>query len=85
MPELDSKQIQPSKTDSLEPQEVILERRKQAILTLIEEMTKGLPPMVGLMLTQYRSMVCQFVDRLTFEQTEELIDKVQHIIDDLRG
>ena len=85
MPELDSRQIQPLKTDSLEPQEVILERRKQAILNLIEEMTKGLPPMVGLMLTQYRSMVCQFVDSLTFEQTEELIDKVQHNIDDLRG
>ena len=85
MPELDNRQTQMLQMDGLQEPEEILNRRKKAILNLIEEMTKELPPMVGLMLTQYRSMVCQFVDRLTYEQTENLIQKVQDIVDDLRG
>ena len=76
MQELDSRQI---------PTSEILERRKQAILNLIEEMIKNLPPMVQIMVTQYRSTVCQFVDKLTYEQTEELIGKVENVLDELRG
>ena len=37
------------------------------------------------MLTMYRSTVCQFVDGFTYEQTEEMIDRVQSIIDGIRG
>lgn len=76
MQELDRTQI---------PTSEILSKRKQAILNLIEEMTKNLPPMVQIMVTQYRSTVCQFVDKLTYEQTEELIGKVENVLDELRG
>ena len=81
MPELDSRQTQPLQI----PESMILERRKQAILNLIDEMSQNLPPMVQMMVRNYRSMVSQSVDALTYEQTEELINKVQGIIDDLRG
>ena len=63
----------------------LLDKRKTAIKELIEEMSKNLPPMVQTMLTMYRSMVFQFVDSLSFEQTEELLVKVQEIIDRIRG
>ena len=76
MQELDRTQI---------PTSEILSKRKRAILNLIEEMTKNLPPMVQIMVTQYRSTVCQFVDKLTYEQTEELICKVENVLDELRG
>ena len=76
MQELDRTQI---------PTSEILSKRKRAILNLIEEMIKNLPPMVQIMVTQYRSTVCQFVDKLTYEQTEELIGKVENVLDELRG
>lgn len=63
----------------------VLERRKTAILALIDEMSLQLPPMVQLMVKTYRSTVSQFVDNLTFEQSEMVIDKVQEILDGLRG
>ena len=76
-----------SQTDALtqEDRDLILARRKDAILDLISEMTKSLPPMVQMIVNQYHSMVSQFVDRITYEQSEELIDRVQAIIDDIRG
>lgn len=76
MQELDNRQI---------PTSEILSKRKRAIVNLIEEMIKNLPPMVQIMVTQYRSTVCQFVDKLTYEQTEELIGKVENVLDELRG
>lgn len=63
----------------------VLERRKRAILALIDEMSLQLPPMVQLMVKTYRSTVSQFVDNLTYEQSEMVIDKVQEILDGLRG
>ena len=81
MLELDRTQTQLSEMNESQT----LEKRKRAIMELIEEMTKNLPPMVQTMLTMYRSTVYQFVDNLSYEQTEELIDKVQEIIDRLRG
>ena len=81
MHEQDNEQLQQFQMNESE----LLEMRKTAILEIIEEMTKNLPPMVQTMLGMYRSTVSQFVDRLTFEQTEELLEKVQEIIDRIRG
>ena len=66
-------------------QEEILEKRKQAIKNLLEEMTDSLPVMAQSMLMMYRSTVYQFIDKITFEQTEELLNKIQTVIDDIRG
>ena len=63
----------------------ILQKRKAAILNLITEMSTSLPPMVQTMVTMYRGTVIQFIDNLTFEQTEEVIAKAQSIINDIRG
>ena len=63
----------------------ILSRRKQAIMSLLDEMKGTLPAMAQSMLTMYRSTVFQFVDGFTYEQTEEMIDRVQSIIDGIRG
>lgn len=81
MHEQDNEQLQTLKMNESE----LLEKRKKAIVELIEEMTKSLPPMVQTMLIMYRSTVFQFVDALSFEQTEDLIEKVQDIIDRIRG
>ena len=66
-------------------QDEILEKRKQAIKTLLEEMTDNLPVMAQSMLMMYRSTVYQFINKITFEQTEELLNKIQTVIDDIRG
>ena len=66
-------------------QEEILEKRKQAIKNLLEEMTDSLPTMAQSMLMMYRSTVYRFIDKITFEQTEELLNKIQSVIDDIRG
>ena len=63
----------------------ILEKRKQAIKNLLEEMTDTLPVMAQSMLMMYRSTVYQFIDKITYEQTEELLNKIQSVIDDIRG
>lgn len=81
MHEQDNRQLPMSMMNESE----LLEKRKKAILELIEEMSKNLPPMVQTMLMMYRSTVSQFVDTLTLEQTDELIDKVQEILDRIRG
>lgn len=41
--------------------------------------------MVQTMVRMNLSMVYQFVDNLTFEQTEEVIEKADEIINELRG
>ena len=66
-------------------QEEILEKRKQAIKNLLEEMTDSLPIMAQSMLLMYRSTVYQFIDKITYEQTEELLNKIQSVIDNIRG
>ena len=66
-------------------QEEILEKRKQAIKNLLEEMTDSLPTMAQSMLMMYRSTVYRFIDTITYEQTEELLNKIQSVIDDIRG
>ena len=66
-------------------QDEILEKRKQAIKNLLEEMTDSLPVMAQSMLMMYRSTVYQFIDKITYEQTEELLNKIQSVIDDIRG
>ena len=66
-------------------QEEILEKRKQAIKNLLEEMTDSLPVMAQSMIMMYRSTVYQFIDKITYEQTEELLNKIQSVIDDIRG
>ena len=66
-------------------QEEILEKRKQAIKNLLEEMTDSLPVMAQSMLMMYRSTVYQFIDKITYEQTEELLNKIQSVIDEIRG
>ena len=63
----------------------ILEKRKQAIKNLLEEMTDSLPVVAQSMLMMYRSTVYQFIDKITYEQTEELLNKIQSVIDDIRG
>ena len=63
----------------------ILEKRKQAIKNLLEEMTDSLPVMAQSMLMMYRSTVYRFIDKITYEQTEELLNKIQTVIDDIRG
>ena len=66
-------------------QEEILSRRKLAILKLIENMSAGLPLPAQTMLQMYRGTVQGFVDQLTYEQTEELLTKIQNVIDEIRG
>ena len=66
-------------------QDEILEKRKQAIKNLLEEMTDSLPVMAQSMLMMYRSTVYQFIDKITYEQTEESLNKIQSVIDDIRG
>ena len=66
-------------------QEEILEKRKQAIKNLLEEMTDSLPVMAQSMLMMYHSTVYRFIDTITYEQTEELLNKIQSVIDDIRG
>ena len=66
-------------------QEKILEKRKQVIKNLLEEMTDNLPVMAQSMLMMYRSMVYQFIDKITYEQTEELLNKIQSVINEIRG
>ena len=66
-------------------QEEILEKRKQAIKNLLEEMMDSLPVMAQSMLMMYRSTVYRFIDKITYEQTEELLNKIQSVIDDIRG
>ena len=66
-------------------QDEILEKRKQAIKNLLEEMADSLPLMAQSMLMMYRSTVYQFIDKITFKQTEELLNKIQSVIDDIRG
>ena len=66
-------------------QEEILEKRKQAIKNLLEEMTDSLPVMAQSMIMMYRSTVYQFIDKITYEQTEELLNKIQSVIDNIRG
>ena len=66
-------------------QEEILEKRKQAIKNLLEEMTDSLPVMAQSMLMMYRSTVYRFIDTITYEQTEELLNKIQSVIDEIRG
>ena len=66
-------------------QEEILEKRKQAIKNLLEEMSDSLPVMAQSMLMMYRSTVYLFIDKITYEQTEELLNKIQSVIDDIRG
>ena len=70
--------------ETLSPEE-ILEKRKQAIKNLLEEMTDSLPVMAQSMLMMYRSTVYQFIDKITYEQTEELLNKIQSVIDEIRG
>ena len=66
-------------------QEEILEKRKQAIKNLLKKMTDSLPVMAQSMLMMYRSTVYRFIDTITYEQTEELLNKIQLVIDDIRG
>ena len=66
-------------------QEEILEKRKQAIKNLLEEMTDSLPVMAQSMIMMYRSTVYQFIDKITYEPTEELLNKIQSVIDEIRG
>ena len=66
-------------------QDEILEKRKQAIKNLLEEMTDSLPVMAQSMLMMYRSTVYLFIDKITYEQTEELLNKIQSVIDGIRG
>ena len=81
MNEQDNIQTQITETEKAE----LLERRKAAILNLITEITGTLPLTIQLMIKTYHSMVYQLLDGLTYEQTEELIEKAQRIIDDIRG
>ena len=66
-------------------QDEILEKRKQAIKNLLEEMSDSLPVMAQSMLMMYRSTVYLFIDKITYEQTEELLNKIQSVIDNIRG
>ena len=61
-----------------------LSHRKNAIMELLEEMSASLPPMVMVMFNANRGLVYQFVDAMTLEQTDELLDKAQAIIDKIR-
>ena len=63
----------------------LLERRKQKIEHLIDETINSLPVMIQGMVRVYRGTVSQYVDSLTFDQTEELINKVDAIINEIRG
>ena len=67
-------------TETAEPM-----NRKEKIVKLILEMSQALPAPVRMMLTTYQSMVHRFVDELTDEQIEEILDKAQSIIDEIRG
>ena len=65
-------------------QEILL-GRKYAILKIIDEMTETLPPTVKMLLQMNRSTFQQYIDNMTYEQTEEVLDKVQSVIDEIRG
>ena len=58
---------------------------KNRIKNLVEEMSQNLPLPVKMILTTYRSTVHQFIDNLTDEQLEKVIDQAQEIIDEIRG
>ena len=64
----------------------LLERRKQAMLHIIETTIAEIKnPMLTMMIHQYLPMVSRLLDNMTLEQTDEIIDRVQTIIDDIRG
>ena len=69
-----------SATETAEPM-----NRKEKIVNLIMEMSRALPTPVRMVLTTYQSSVRHFVDELTDEQIEEILDKAQSIIDEIRG
>lgn len=72
-------------TLTLISKEEMLDRRKNAVMNLITEMTETMPPMAQVMIRANLGTVHQFVDNLTWEQTEEILDRVQNVLDTLRG
>ena len=69
--------------ETLEKSE-ILDRRKTAIMELIENMTDSLPIMAQNIVRMNLTTVRRYVEGLTYEQTEEIVEKAQSIIDSIR-
>ena len=65
--------------------EEILEKRKAAIKNLVETMLGTMPVMMQSLVRMNISSVYLFVDNLTYEQTEDLINQAEEIIGQLRG
>ena len=79
------KELTPQYEMSEYEQEELLEKRKNAILNLVETMLKGAPLPVQTMYQMNRSMVHHLLDSMTFEQSEEILNQAESIIEEIRG
>lgn len=61
-------------------EELRLEQRKVALKNLLMEMTESLPPIVQTMVQMYRGTVMQYIDAITADQMDALIDKAYALI-----
>ena len=66
-------------------QEKIRLQRIQNLKNLIENITDSMPLPVKTMVTMYHGTVQHLLDNLTFEQTEQIIEKAQNFVDALKG
>lgn len=57
-----------------------LQRQKQILKNLLDEMTKDLPPMIQTIVAVNRSTVCQLLDNLSEEQMDEIVSKARAIV-----
>ena len=58
-----------------------LEKQKQKLQSLIEEMTNDLPPMLMSLWVVNRSQIYRLVDNITADQMDAIITKAREIVD----
>ena len=73
------------KPQSEEQENRLLESRIMGIKNLIKETVDSLPLPIQTMYMMYHGTVNHLLENLTFEQTEQLIEKVQSVLDSLKG
>ena len=57
-----------------------LQKQKEALKNLVEEMTNDLPPMLAGIWMVNRSMVYQLLDNLTSEQMDAIVSRAREIV-----
>lgn len=70
---------------SQEQENRLLEKRVTGIKTLIKDTIDSLPLPVQTMYMMYHGTVNHLLDNMTFEQTELIIEKVQSVLDGIKG